>query len=95
MTIKEFLVTKELVSMKERLLRLKQISAPKIMIESLKEKISNFSNDNFNVGGNNELLEVEYETHVVKTGRGGKKYLLINDAIQYFPNARYGRFISA
>ena len=93
MTVKEFLINREKKLAEARLAKLAGIGAPEIIIENLKKKIANPGAD-FKVGGVKNLLDVEYEKHEVLTGKFGKVHLLINGYIVYFPEAKYGRFIT-
>ena len=93
MTVKDFLINCEKKNAETRLSKMIEIDAPEVLIENLKKKIENFEKD-FKVGGMKKLLDVEYEKHEVLTGKMGKIYLEINGYIVYFPNAKYGRFIT-
>ena len=93
MTVKEFLINREKNLAERRLEQLAGIGAPDIIIENLKKKIEN-PGDDFKCGGQKDLLAVEYKNHEVLTGKHGKIHLLINGYIVYFPEAKYGRFIT-
>lgn len=93
MIVKEFLINAEKNNAQIRLEKLSEIGAPEIVIDNLKRKIANPEAD-FKVGGEKDLLNEEYKKHEVLTGKLGKIYLLINDHIVYFPDAKYGRFIT-
>ena len=93
MNIKTFLMNSEKRMLEKRLENLKNIEAPEVMISSLIKTLNNFE-DTFKVGGEKELLDVEYEKHEVVKGKGGKIHLIINGYIVYFPEAKYGRFIT-
>ena len=86
MTIREYIVA----GLTNRLERLEEIGAPEVMIENMKKAVANPV-----VGGDVAALDVEIKTEEVKTGRGGKKYVLFNNSIRFFPNAKYGMYISA
>ena len=95
MTVKEFLINREKNLAEARLARAREkgFTFPEIIEINLKKKIENPAAD-FKVGGAKELLDVEYKKHEVLTGKGGKIHLLINGYIVYFPEAKYGRFIT-
>lgn len=93
MTVKEFLINAEKKNAEIRLAKMTEVGAPEVIIENLKKKVANPEAD-FKVGGAKELLDVEYEKHEVLKGRMGKIHLLINGYIVYFPEAKYGRFIT-
>lgn len=85
MTIREYITA----GMTERLNKLIEIGAPAVIIEGQKKAI-----DNPKVGGAVEYLNTVITSKEVKTGKGGKQYILFNGSIQFFPNARYGMYIS-
>ena len=91
MTIKQFLSNSEKQMAISRLTKLKEIKAPKVIIASLEKIISNWDSE-FKVGGQKELLELEYKKHEKAAGNGGNFYLRINGDVLYFPQARFGRF---
>lgn len=94
MTIKDFIIEKETRMMKERLEQLEKFRAPAIIIEKTKESIKKLENGELKVSGDESLLEFDFVQCAVKKGRGGKVYLEFDNAIKYFPEARYGRFIT-
>jgi len=77
-------------SKKKRLEKLIEINAPAVIIDNLKKEI----NGNIKIGGDIGLLDVVIITWEEKKGRMWKLYYLINNEIQFFPNAQYGMFIS-
>lgn len=90
MTLKEKITEIEIATMTVRLENLTAMNAPKIMLETISKEIA--KND-IKVGGDTELLAEIFQTVEVKKGNGGKQYLIFNGNIQYFPQARFGRFI--
>ena len=94
MTIKDFIIEKETKMMKERLEQLEKFGAPAIIKKQLKENIKKLENGELKVGGDESLLEFEFKCFAVKKGRGGKVYLEFNNIIKYFPEAKYGRYIT-
>ena len=94
MTIKDFIVEKETKMMKERLEQLEKFGAPAIIIEKTKENIKKLENGELKVGGDKSLLEFEFIQCAVKKGRSGKVYLEFDNVIKYFPEAKYGRYIT-
>lgn len=85
MTIREYITA----GMQDRLEKLVEIGAPAIIIEGQKKAIANPK-----VGGATEQLNTVITSKEVKTGRGGKQYILFNGNIQFFPNSKYGMYIS-
>lgn len=95
MTIRESICKNEARMMKERLEKLTKLGAPKIILENLPKAIAELEAGVLTgVGGDKCLLDVEVKSVESRTGRGGKFYVVYNGNINYFPNARYGRFIS-
>lgn len=93
MTVKEYLIYCELKGAEDRLSKLQDMNAPVVMIEGQKKIVADLQNGKFVVSGDIHLLEEDYSGHEMRKGRGGKVYVVINGHINYFPNARYGRYI--
>jgi len=94
MTIKDFIIEKETKMMQERLEQLEKFKAPAIVIEKLKKDIEKLKNGELKVSGDESLLEYEFFQYEVKKGRGGKIYIEFDNVIKYFPEAKYGRYIT-
>ena len=94
MTVKELILEKEIKLAKERLAGLKKMDAPMVMIDSLTKQIKEMKAGEIKIGGNQELLDYEFTEYRVQLGRGGKYYISFDGIINYFPTARYGRYIS-
>ena len=94
MKIKEFIRTKELEFSKERLRRLEELEALKVVLERQREIIEELEEGKFKVGGQKELLEEIFTSFEERKGRGGKPYLVFDNGVKYFPKAKYGRFIT-
>jgi hypothetical protein len=94
LTIKDYILEHETKATKERLEKLVKIDAPRIMIEKTREALQKMESGIIEVNGDAMLLELEFETCAVKTGRGGKVYLQFDNFINYFPLAKYGRYIT-
>ena len=90
-TLKQTIRDRIIEGKTNRLKRLEEIRAPAVMIENLRNEIAE---GKVNVGGEKALLDIVILTWEYKTGRGGKTYFLINGDIQFFPDARYGMFIT-
>ena len=93
MTIKDFIIENTQLALVDRWKGLKNMDAPSVMIQSCEEELTRLSNHELRCGGEVKLLNEEYLSHKVKTGRGGVEYIVFNGSINYFPRARYGRFI--
>ena len=93
MTIREFIINGLLVNANERLEKLTEMSAPQIIIDGQEKYIENLKNGSIKIGGDADTLDELYISHDIRTGRGGKKYLNINNSINFFPNAQYGMYI--
>lgn len=98
MKLGEFLREKIIVNNKRRLSSLVAIQAPDVMIKGIEKDIRDMeAGKEVKISGDVEYLEHEFVSETFKTGRGGKKYveftLANGEKINYFPNAKYGRYI--
>lgn len=93
-TILDYICRNELKAINFRIAKLEEAEAPQIMIDCCKAEAKKLEEKNLKISGDIELLNVEIESIEQKKGRGGKVYLTINNTINYFPNARYGRYIA-
>lgn len=93
MTIREWICEREARLYEERLEKLIEIQAPQIMITGQQALVAELRAGILQVGGAKEKLETEVQSAEIKSGRGGKTYYVFNGTINYFPTARYGRFI--
>ena len=93
MTIREWICQNEARMFEYRLERLEAMNAPKVMIEAQRKAVDELKAGKIEVGGEKNLLDVEFESFIQKKGNGGKAYLTINGKINYFPQAQYGRYI--
>ena len=93
-TIKEHIIQAELKGLRERVNKLIQAEAPDIIIESIEREIQKLEQGILKIGGDKSLLDREFISCEIKTGNGGKKYVQFNNNINYFPNAKYGRYIA-
>lgn len=94
MKIKDYIVEKELAHTKERLDKLTEIGAPSVVLKGISEEIERLESGVLNVGGNKDLLDEDFSEREVKKCNGGKVYIQFDGRINYFPNAKYGRFIT-
>ena len=95
-TIGEMILKNELSGAKVRLVKLQEMGAPKGIVAKVAEMVAEMELGSIKIGGDKGLLEIEVETFEQKKGRGGKPFVSFNGgAINYFPQAQYGRFISA
>lgn len=93
-TIKEHIIQAELKGLRERVNKLIQAEAPDIMIDMTKEEIKNLEQGILKIGGDKSLLDREFISCENKVGNSGKRYVQFNNNINYFPNAKYGRYIA-
>ena len=80
-----------------RLKSLVSITAPEIMIDRQRERLEMFLRGEIEIQDKDFLLGLPFTDRQVKTGNGGKKYIsyqTANGIVNYFPNARFGAFIS-
>ena len=90
----DFILRNEYRQAQERLEKLIQINAPKVMIQGQQKLVEELSAGKIKVGGDQDLLQCTFETFEIKKGNGGKSYVQFDNGIKYFPNAKYGRFIT-
>ena len=94
MTIKDFICMYELAALAERKVRCNDLGM-KQMADAISIEIGRLEKGILTIGGDVDLLDEEYVDHELKTGSGGKKYVRFNGKVNYFPNAKYGRFVTA
>lgn len=90
----DFIVRNEYRAAQERLEKLMQMKAPEVMIQGQKKIVKELSEGKIKIGGDQDLLQCTFETFETKKGNGGKIYIQFDKGIKYFPNAKYGRFIT-
>ena len=93
MTIGEWIIKGMLTATEERLEKLIEMNAPKIMIELVGKQVEDLKVGKIKVGGDKDCLTEAFESVEVKKGRGGAKYYHINGNVNFFPNAKYGLYI--
>lgn len=93
-TIKTIIIEKALEATKERLEKLIEMGAPQIMVTNLQSQVAEMEAGDIKVGGDASLLDAEVIGYEVKKGNGGKSYIQFDNGTKYFPNAKYGRFIT-
>lgn len=94
MTVKEWIIKGTISALEERRQKLIDMGAPSILIEKTGEELINLYNGVFACKGEVELLEEEMIDVEQKKGRGGIPYYTFNGNINYFPRAKYGRFVA-
>lgn len=94
MTIREFIIETEIRYYEDRVKRLCDMGAPKVIIDATEFQLDMLKAGKLKVGGAIEKLESEFTGCIKRTGRGGKTYLEFTDGTRYFPNAKYGRFVA-
>jgi len=95
LTIGQFITQNAIAGMRERIAKLQQMQAPAVMVDALVKQLAEAERTgSLKIGGDSALLEKEYVGGEWKKGRGGKAYLAFSNGVNYFPQARFGRFIS-
>lgn len=92
--IADFILKTEYRGAQERLEKLIKMEAPKIMVQGQQKLVEELSTGKIKIGGDQDLLQYTFETFEIKKGNGGKLYVQFDNGIKYFPNAKYGRFIT-
>ena len=94
MTIREHILENTRQNVESRLQKLEEMQAPEVLISSVKSQLTELENGQIEIGGDAELLQEDYVSVELKKGSGGKVYFEYNGNINYFPKAKYGRFIA-
>lgn len=94
MTIREWIIEGTLKQAEERLVKLKELNAPSVMILGQQKYVDKLRQNILKVGGLDFLLDQEFKTVEKKVGNGGRVYYTINDDINYFPHAKYGCYVA-
>ena len=93
MTIREWVVKGVLSATEYRLEKLKEMNAPKVMIEGVGKQVESLKAGIIKIGGDKDVLDEIFESVETRKGRGGATYYCINGNVNFFPNARYGLYI--
>lgn len=94
MTISDYIIEHTAASLEERKERLIKMDAPDILIVNVVDELIRLYQGELICFGDTELLEEEFKTVVQKKGKGGIPYYTFNGDINYFPKAKYGRFVA-
>ena len=94
MTIKQWIIDSTKAALEERRKKLIEMKAPSIIIEKTGEELIRLYRGELTCSGETELLEEEMTAVIEKKGRGGIPYYTFNDSINYFPHAKYGRYVA-
>lgn len=90
----DFILRNEYRQAQERLEKLIQMNAPKVMIQGQQKLVEELSAGKIKIGGDQDLLQYTFKAYEIKKGNGGKLYVQFDNGIKYFPNAKYGRFLT-
>lgn len=94
MKVKDFILTRELPNYEKRLIKLLNMDAPSMLCKATMREIKRLKQGEVEINGEVDLLDAEFESFEIKTGRGGKKYVLFDNGVSYFPQAKYGRYVA-
>lgn len=94
MTIEEYIINATIESVETRRDKLIAMQAPAVLIMMLNEELGRLRAGELRCGGDVELLQKEFVSVEQKKGRGGIPYFVFNGDINYFPKAKYGRFVA-
>lgn len=92
-TVREYILDGLLRGAKDRLEKLAQFSAPKVMIDGQRKLIEKLESGDLSISGDKDVLDDIFVSREFRKGRGGKTYIVINGNINYFPAAQYGPYI--
>ena len=94
MKIEEYIINATIESVEARRDKLVAMQAPEILIKSIDEELDRLRDGKLKCGGDVELLQAEFVSVEQKKGKGGIPYFTFNGDINYFPKAKYGRFVA-
>jgi hypothetical protein len=94
MTIFDYIIEHTATALEERKERLIKMDAPDILIDNIVDELIRLYQGELICFGDTELLDAEFKTVIQKKGRGGILYYTFNGDINYFPKAKYGRFVA-
>ena len=94
MTIKEYIIKNTEEHLRCRRATLKAMNAPEVLLDSIADELARLYCGELRCSGEIELLEEEFRSDELKKGRGGIAYHVFNGNINYFPRAKYGRYIA-
>lgn len=97
MTIKEVIRNIEIANLEDKVKRLMNAGATPLMVRDLREMLFHLElGGSLYIRGEQELFNTEYVDMVEKVEKGGRRYLSFNGgSINYFPNGKYGRYITS
>lgn len=95
MTIGEFLLRKETKNAAERLQKLIDMYAPEVYLNLARQDLADLKKGELNIGGDRELLKLEFEDYKVMKGSNQKLYIIFDNKVKYFPQAKFGRYITS
>lgn len=92
-TVREYILDGLLRQAKDRLEKLTQFGAPKVMIDGQRKFVERIEAGDLRISGDKDALNDTFQSREFRKGRGGKTYIVINGNINYFPAAQYGPYI--
>ena len=103
-TVAQHLAKHLLFNFEKRLETFQQIKAPEVLIRQLQENIDIIESqpaidavESLVTCKNPEILTAEFISSETHTGNGGKKYYTYQTSVgevNYFPQAKFGRFVT-
>lgn len=94
-TIREVIMQGEARMLAARLEQLETIQAPTCLLEGVATNLFAARAGTLHIGGDATLLDAPAGTYQSRKGRGGKLFVEFENGTCYFPQARYGRYVSA
>ena len=94
MTILDYIIDHTAVALEERKQKLIDMDAPDVLIINVVDELIRLYQGELICFGDTDLLDEEFKTVIKKKGRGGIAYFTCNGNINYFPRAKYGRFVA-
>jgi hypothetical protein len=94
-TIKDWILAERVFVTRQRITKLTELEAPKMILDKDQELLNDYEQGIIRITDKEQLLDTPYQNHEYTKGRGGVAYIKFNNgSILYFPNAKYGRYIT-
>ena len=94
MTVRDKIIESTINAVLDRLIKLREMSAPPVLTRGCEDELAKLDRGELKCKGDIDLLDEEFVSVEERVGRGRIKYYVFNGNINYFPKAKYGRFVA-
>ena len=94
MKIIDKIIGMEIKNSEDRLNKLKEVGGVPTILEALAKNIEELKKGRIKISDKKELGSQEYIDHKVLKGSGGKIFIQFNGYINYFPQGKFGPFLT-